>query len=591
MTTLIRDNGEFVTELPSWMPEGADDGGRLFLPVGATEPLWLPDGAYYDERLPDAFAEFSRELLVWPWGFDEGRPVVWDAWQMDRIVRPLLGARWEDNDRLSTTTMFFSAGRGSSKTTLAAALGLFGLTAMGQRNPTVDLFALSREQADRLWQACDHFVRESPQLAERLAVHDSRKRIVYDDNGGLLQARTGVAKAELGLNSAMAIIDELLAQKSSELYDVIHGGRGKRPEQIVLALTTPSPDVESFARDEYRRAKRVAEKRKLERYFLPVIFECDPDDDPFDESVWPKANPGLENGWLDIGVLRELANAARLDPLKLDDFKVYRMALWADAGSGGFVKMTPWDAAAAPAPSLEALQTLPCYMGIDTSAVGDVTSQCLMWPVGPAEMYVQWRHWITEAMFDDLNEWTQGHMKQWRFADEFSRAMELIVVEGDVIPMSQVVAAAIADCQTYGVWGIGIDSMRSMELRRVFSVDGPELPVQLLSAKAESMKASLERASELANRSRVHHTGDPFARWMLGNARVKYVGEFPALVKQTASERHYRIDAASAFLMAVDRRLAWEKEVQEQEEDDTPFVWALSELAGPDNEDDDDEFW
>ena len=585
MVTCLKGAGEYITERPAWMPDGADEGGRLFLPHGAEDPLWLPDGAIYDPTHPDNFILFCEHLLKWPSGFKAGQPVIWDAWQLDRMARPLLGAVWENTGRLVTTTMFFLAARGNAKTTFGSALALFGLTAMGEPNATVDLFAVSKEQAERLWWAAERFVRESNQLCEKLSVHDSRKRITYDDTGAQLVTRTGDAKAELGLNSFISIIDELLAQKSRALWDTINGSKGKRPQQILISLTTPDPEVESFARDEYNRAKRVLEKRMLEPSYLPIIFECDPKDDPFHEPNWHKANPALKGGWLSIESLRDEANAAKLDPHKLHMFRVFRMALWADAGEGGFVTLTAWDQAASEPP--DDLASMMCYGGLDVSASSDVTSWCMAWQVEPGVMYMQWRHWITETMYRELVQWTQGHMRTWREHPDFREALDLTVHDGKVIDLEQVVATVIADCQHYGIWSLGIDSMRSFEVRRLIDTHAPDLPVQLLDQRARSMHAALERTGDLANRSRLLHTGDPFARWMFGNAKVKIVDGFPKLIKDYITERRKRIDGAAAACMAVDRRLAWEKEVDEDEEFN-PGAWRLSDLAKGDDEQDAD---
>ena len=586
MATLLKGAGTYITERPDWMPPGADEGGRLFLPHGAEDPLWLPEGAIYDPTHPDNFILFCEHLLTWPSGFKAGQPVIWDAWQLDRMARPLLGAVWEDSGRLLTTTMFFLAARGNAKTTFGSAIALFGLTAMGEPNATVDLFAVSREQAERLWWACERFVRQSDPLCEKLSVHDSRKRITYDDTGAQLVTRTGDAKAELGLNSFIAIVDELLAQKSKALWETIDGSKGKRPQQMLLSLTTPSPEVESFARDEYNRAKRVSEKRNLEPTYLPVIFECDPDDDPFLEANWHKANPALNGGWLSLDVIREKANAAKLDPHKLHEFKVFRMALWADSGDGGFVTLTAWDEGASEPPT--DLNDYPCYGGLDVSASSDVTSWCMAWQLEPGVMYAQWRHWITEEMYRDLIEWTQGHMRTWREHPDFKDAVDLTVHDGKVIDLKEVVATVIADCQHYGVWSLGIDSMRSFEVRRLIDEYASDLPVQLLDQRARSMHAALERTGDLANRGRMLHTGDPFARWMFGNASVKIIDGYPKLIKDYTTERRKRIDAPAALCMAVDRRLAWEKEVSDDEQFN-PMAWSLSELARGDTDSEDDD--
>ena len=334
-------------------PRFPGGSGEWFLPEGAVEPLWLPGdsvdfpgGCHYDPSMVDAFVEFCREFLRFPQGHLHGRdiagrPVEWAQWQMDRLVRPIFGVKTAHGAR-ATSMVFYLSARGTGKTTYAAAMGLFGLCAMGVANPEVDLFAVSREQAARMFDCAARFVRANEWLSDLLTVHDSRKRISNWSNGGELVVRSGDAEAELGLNPSMVLFDELLAQKNRGLWDAVVTAMGKRAEDLLMVMTTPSTKVESFARQVYERAKRVEADRSLEPYFLPVIYESEPDDDPWSEDTWKKACPALGTGFMNPAKYRAEAAVAKLDAVERHNFRVFRLAQWTQAG-GGFINLSSWD--------------------------------------------------------------------------------------------------------------------------------------------------------------------------------------------------------------------------------------------------------
>ena len=543
---------------PEWLPEGArfDDDDRHLWLEGARDPIWVPEGAYYDPTLPVRFVAFSKAFLCWPSGPHAGQPAVWAQWQLDRVICPAFGLRWEETGILVTRTVFLFCARGNGKTALAAAIGVFCLSAMREPTPEVDLFAVSREQAMRMWQAVDHFIRASDDLCDEMTIYDSRKSVYYGANDGQLVVRSGDAEAEVGLNPSCALVDELLSQKSRDLWDVVTSSAGKREHTLIMAMTTPSLDsAPRFARQEYQYAKRVEGDRAADPSYLPAIFEADPKDDPFAVETWYKAAPALRDGFLDIGIYHTEAARAKLDPNSMHQFRVFRLAIWSESGHS-FLPMAVWDANACEMPTARELLKYPCYGGLDMSGTADLTSWCMLWAKTTDEMYVSWRHWCTEKMYHQLVDWTGGMFRVW----VESEASTVRVVPGDWIEGPMVAQQVLSDYRTFKPWSIGLDSMRSREMNRLLSEE-IGIPTQLLNQSGRSMEAATERIEALAHLTRLKHSGDPVARWMASCTHVQYDALlFPKLVKSDLNERNAKIDAIAALAMAMDRRLAWEAE-------------------------------
>lgn len=549
--------------------ERTDPGGTWHVPPGSLEPLWLPDNCVYDPELPDQFEYICEELLVWPHGHRAGQPVIWEQFQRDRLIRPLLGVVDKATRQRVIKTCFYLSARGTGKTALAAALAIYALAFMTDDAPSVDLFAVSRPLATKMFNMVELFIRRSRGLETKLAIYESTKIVKFRANGGEMAVRSGDAKAELGGNPFFAFLDELLAQRNRDLYDAIETSFGKRPEQVFMMMTTPDPKPESFAKQEYRRAKQIEKARKLDKTYLPIIYEAGKDDDPHSEKTWHKAHPGLQTGMFPVDQYRTESAAAQLNPTKLHAFKVYRLALWVDTGSN-FINEAVWTQNIMKPPDIEALRKMPCTFGLDMSGSSDFSSLCMLWRMHDNSFYALWRHWCTRLAFDRVNEYTQGMLEIWSEMD----SVDLTVTDKRLIDTQDVADVVIKDAGTFEPWAIGIDSYRSRDLMDKLENYG----ATLLSSTGRSMEAATERLGTSIHAGMFHHNGDRLAQWMGLNTVVKYdTQNYPKLIKRSTTtdnkevDHNVRIDAISAAQMAIDRRNAWERLYEKEETE--PSNW------------------
>ena len=139
------------------------------------------------------------------------------------------------------------------------------------------------------------------------------KKVTAPAVGGELVVRSGDADAEMGLNPSIALVDELASLRTRELWDAVKSAFGKRPEGLLITMTTPSLDVGKFARLEYDNAKQIQADRSLDPTYLPVIYETTEKDNPFVRATWVKANPGIESGFLDEKIIAQEAADAQRD--------------------------------------------------------------------------------------------------------------------------------------------------------------------------------------------------------------------------------------------------------------------------------------
>lgn len=529
--------------------------GRWVTLDDAIYPFYVPDGCFYDPELPDRIEQFCKSYMVWPKGFKEGEPIEFTQRQKDHLIRPLFGVRNSDTGFRNTKVCLHYSARGTGKTSLASIFGLCGLCILGDATPQIDLFASTVKQASKMFKNAKEIIDKSPILQDFLNIHEYDRLIIYPEVGGEMQVRTGDDETELGGNCTMILFDEIVAQKNAALWNTVITSLGKRPEELLLGLTTPGHKITSFVKSVYDYAKTIYEDRDLEPTYLPVIYEPKEDDDPFDKETWYKACPALKEGYLDIAVYEREAREASRNPDRLFNFRVYRLAQFRSSGRG-FISLDQWDKGRQELPDIEYLKKLPSYCGLDIASSSDLASLCMSWwePKGN-KAYFLWKHWTTVKMNDLLNEWTHDGWGLWCN----SPSVSITLSDYGEIDLKDVTSYIIELNRTFGLKKVGIDSYRSKEMKKkLISVDIEPI---MINQTNRYMRASIERIQTLVDKESLRHNGDLVTRWCIGNVEVLYDSEnFPRLVKKDLEEMKMRIDPADAACMSTFMRLEDEKE-------------------------------
>lgn len=532
-----------------------------------TRPIWVPPGCRYSDEFPHRFFRWCETNLRFTTGVKAGERLAWSDWQIDEVFRPTLGLYEVGGDgqpvRRLIRILYLFVPRGAAKTEMAAVLGLYDLTGQwdtdlpgqlrGQRaSPEVDLFASSREQAARMWEAVERLVVHSEGLDAEINVKTSQRRAMNRRTAATMVVRTGVAKNEVGLNPSTMLLDEVLAQRDRSLYDVCDTSMGKRPDQLWMQMTTASPEPETFAEANHDGMVDLAEDRETaDPTVLPIIYQAPANttiEQAGDPKLWREVQPALDAGYLDESVYRRAHTTALRDPAARAGFFCYRLNIFG-ASPTAFFGSEAWDDCIGDIPDLVTLAGCPSYAAVDMSLTNDIASLCTVTYVDEDTAVAQWEHWITPATDDALVAWTGGRWLAWREEPE----LRVAVTETNMIPLEPIADRLNTIAKVFDVRSIGYDSFRAGGLARLLS----GLPHQHLNTAAWALRAALTEAGNLVSTGRLVHNGDPLARWSALVARVKLDADGnPRLVRGDTRVSNKRIDPASALVMALDRRLA-----------------------------------
>ena len=239
-------------------------------PLFHTYDAVKPPGAYFDEKAADRAVKWIEGNLRHFKGRWAGQPFYLMAWQC-RLVRALFGWRRSDGSRLFRSA-YVEAPRKSGKSTLASAIALYLAYGDDEAAPEVAFAAYDRDQAGICYQAARHMVEQVPELHAATAIYNCRKEMQFRDNpGGWLRALSRESASQFGLNLHGLIFDELMTQKTAEMWDALTTSQASREQPLIFAISTAGWDQESVCFRQRELARQVAEGTVEAPWFLGVV--------------------------------------------------------------------------------------------------------------------------------------------------------------------------------------------------------------------------------------------------------------------------------------------------------------------------------
>ena len=134
-------------------------------------------------------------------------------------------------------------------------------------------------------------IKQSPEL--RAVIKKRRNDVYFPATSSVFEALASDSNTLDGLNSHAVIIDELHAIRDRNLYEVMKQSTSSRRQPLVVMITTAGTVRECIFDNMYELACDLADGKKKDDTFLPILYEIDSRDEWTNPQMWIKANPGL----------------------------------------------------------------------------------------------------------------------------------------------------------------------------------------------------------------------------------------------------------------------------------------------------------
>lgn len=219
-----------------------------------------------------------------------GAPLELELFQK-AYIQTLFG--WLEKDtgfRRFRETMFL-CGRKNGKSTLLSGIALYMLIADYEGAAEIYSVATKKDQAKKVLTEAVNMVKQSPEL--RAVIKKRRNDIYFPATSSVFEALASDSNTLDGLNSHAVIIDELHAIRDRNLYEVMKQSTSSRRQPLVVMITTAGTVRECIFDNMYELACDIADGKKQDDTFLPILYELDRRDEWTNPQMWVKANPGL----------------------------------------------------------------------------------------------------------------------------------------------------------------------------------------------------------------------------------------------------------------------------------------------------------
>lgn len=373
-------------------------------------------------RLPPAggarVAAFCRTFLYLPKGKGARKRLRLRPWQIE-IVSGLF-----DDPRPRRGLV--SIPRGNGKSTLAAALGLYGLVADGVEGAQVLCVASDARQAGIVFGIARRMVELEPRLAERVQVFQDR--LYSPHTGSSLFPLPAEPGALHGFDPSLAIVDELHVV-TDDVWEAVSTAAGKRDRSLTLAISTPprTDDSVMFRLVTDARA-HLDEQLYFVEYAAPAGCALD------DEAAWAIGNPAL-NDFLFADGLRSVLPPVTREP----SFRRLRLGQWVEDVPEPWLPAGAWDACLSPVRIPDGTDVILAFDGsFNADTTGLVAVSVEEQPV--VEVVALWEpHGGAQVPIEDVEDAIRQACRRWRVreivADPFRWARSLQLLDREGLPV------------------------------------------------------------------------------------------------------------------------------------------------------------
>lgn len=473
-------------------------------------------------------------------------------WVVDGIVAPVFGAvKWSpmwNRWVRQFSEVWIEMARKQGKSELMAAIGLYLLIADGEWSAEIIGAASDKRQASAVFNVCRDMIRLSPVLSKLeqrgdIMIIDSRKRIIYKPTMSTYEVVSADAMSNLGANPYAILFDEVLAQPSRELWDYLAQGFGTRPNQLLIGITTPGPDRESFAYQEHLHSVQISGNPDMDPGRFAFVAHVDEEADWQDESLWPDANPGLGT-IIDIDQLRREKDAAlaKGDMSAIANFRIFRLGQWGNSASK-WLDMMVWDEADELNGEFtdDDVAEVDAIAGLDLADTQDFVAWTLAFPTEERVM-VKTHVWITRKMVDTKHKRVRHKILEW------AEKGYVTIVEQDAHDYDMITDHIMADIEKYRIRHLGYDQYQAPAIINKIESQTDVVCVKIPQT-TQRMNPGAQELTRLLGIRRLAPGKDPVLRWMASNATYKQDNE--GKIKPDKIRSRAPIDAVVTLVMAL----------------------------------------
>lgn len=444
-----------------------------------------------------------------------------------------------------------SMARQNGKTFENGIMGTYVAGFSGYRHGKLFTVATKKRQARLAWEEMAKFVQVDPDLGEFFSVKDYKSTIIALETECTIEALSREAGLDDGFRSIFSSIDELHQHKDNKIYKAIYNGTRSLPETLVSMITTRGDQLNSFCKEMDDYAVKVLRGLTTAEDFFIDIYCLDPGDDIWDERNWIKANPFLCRDPEKMETLRQDAQTARdMGGAELRDFLTKCLNMWVKNTDDQYIDPDAWKACGSDRrlSELVAEGYRDCWVGLDLSSGGDLTTLALEFPLGGGRFYLHSQSFMPRGRLEEHVETDLAPYDLWE-------QLGLITVTGgsmDFMNDYKFIIAQLAELRErfhLNFLGIGIDPHNAAGVMQDLEDFG--CPVVTITQSARSLNDATVAIQLLTKSGALEYDQrNELLTWSMINAAIVRNSFEEIKVDKKPGAKFKRIDPVDAIIDA-----------------------------------------
>lgn len=439
-------------------------------------------------------------------------------------------------------TVYEEVARKNGKSTKLAGVGNYGLVADGEPGAEVYAAATKKDQAKITFDEADRMVAASPALKKRITRY--RNNLHIQGTASKFEPLGRDSDSLDGLNTSTAIVDEIHAHKTREIWDVLETSTGARRQPLLWAITTAGFNRLGVGYELRTYGTKILEGLIEDDTFFVIIFTIDEGDDWQDPRTWEKANPNYGITVKPDDMARKCKKAQEI-PTALNNFLCKHLNVWTNAETL-WVNLKKWKKCKGEF-DLEEMRGRPCFGGLDLASTSDIAAFRLVFPpIKKGEKVKTWgKYYLPEDAVKVRSQKNQVPYQEWADLGLFE------LTPGDQCDYKYIrkdINDLVEDLEL-DIREIAYDRWNATQLVIDLMDDGATM-VPFGQGYA-SMSAPMKELERLVNSGQIQHGDDPVLNWMASNlvAKMDPAGN----IKPDKNKSQEKIDGMVALIMALGR--------------------------------------
>ena len=506
----------------------------------------------FDAEVAERHIKLANQLTIGEG--EQSRPLKTRGFQ-NFIIGSLFGWRKKRSNIRRYREAYLQLARQNGKSFLAGEMCNDFASFSGYKYGRIFCAATKCDQAKIVWDEVRKLIESSPHLSELYKVKNYDNTITSLVTDSVIKAIGRDTKSADGFRSILNVQDELHAHPSNGLYKLLLDGQIGVDNALTLAITTAGFNLNSFCYEHYNFCKKVLAGAIEKDSLFIFIAELDENDDIWLPENWAKANPLLlwnEDNTLNKEMVARMydksIDAREKQGNELVNFLTKSLNRWVTYAGGAYIDAEKWKNCGTDL-KLEDFKGRNCYLGIDLSSGGDLTSIALIFPpprAGDDKIYIWCHSFLPENRLMEHEQTDDAPYRLWATAGQLTLTSGMYGIKLDLMA---VVAKIKELVETYDlkILEAGYDPHNAAgflaELEKVLPCDLTSIPqsARSLNDATQDFKLSVEAGIIQYDKH------NALLSWSMLNAILDAPNSFGE-VKIDKKTQTQRIDAVDAII-------------------------------------------